>query len=168
MFFYVPDQGSQAPPSMVARAFVVNIAENALDRIGPRAIARQPNQFETGMLFQPAADRFRFMNPVIVANDINLAIAFPEGLPEVIQQFAEEGVVFLRPQDVISLPRGRIERAGQIVFLVLARSPDFKLRASEHPLVADLGEQIDVEFIGEQNQLVWPTVFDQQPNPCQP
>jgi hypothetical protein len=39
------------------------------------------------------------------------------------------------------------------------------LRAFEHPLVADLGEQIDVELIGEQNQLVWPPVFDQQTNP---
>ena len=52
---------------MVARAFVVNVAENALDRIGLRAIARQPNQFETGMLFQPAVNRFRLMNLVIVA-----------------------------------------------------------------------------------------------------
>ena len=41
------------------------------------------------------------MNSVIVANDINLAIAFPEDLLEVIQQLADEGVVFLRPQDVI-------------------------------------------------------------------
>src|SRR5262249_8468940 len=55
----------------------------------------------------PTVNRFRFMNSVIVANDINLAIAFPEDLLEVIQQLAEEGVVFLRPQDVISLPRGR-------------------------------------------------------------
>src|SRR5512145_2234881 len=125
---------------MVARAFVVNVAENALDWIGLRAITRQPNQFETGMLFQPALNRFRFMNPVIVANDINLAIAFPETLLKMIQQLAEEGVVFLRPQDVISLPRRRIERRSQIVFLILARGPDFKLRAFEHPLVADLGE----------------------------
>src|SRR5262249_30323220 len=152
---------------MVARAFVVDVPEDALDRIGLRAIARQPNQFESGMLFQPPVNRFRLMNPVIVTNDIILAIASPEGLPEVIQQLAEEGVVFLRPQDVISLPCGRIERRGQIVFLVLARGPDLKLRASEHPLVADLGEQIDVELIGEQNQIVWPLVFDQQTNPRQ-
>jgi hypothetical protein len=59
MFFHVPDQYSQTLPSMVARAFIVNIAENALDRIGLRAIARQPNQFETGMLFQPAVYRWR-------------------------------------------------------------------------------------------------------------
>jgi len=37
------------------------------------------------------------MNPVIVANDINLAISFPETLLKMIQQLAEEGVVFLRP-----------------------------------------------------------------------
>jgi hypothetical protein len=86
---------------MVACAFVVNVAENALNRIGPRAIARQPNQFETGMLFQPTVNRFRFMNSVIVTDDINLAIAFPEGLLEMIRQFAEQDVVFLRPQDVI-------------------------------------------------------------------
>src|SRR5215471_12935889 len=118
MFFHIPNQGSQAPPSMVARAFVMNIAENALDRIGSRAISRQPNQFETGMLFQPALDRLRLMNAVIVANDINLAIALPETLPEMIQQPAEQDVVFLRPQDVISLPCGQIERRSQIVFLV--------------------------------------------------
>src|SRR6516225_8846610 len=167
MFFHVTDQSSQAPPSMVARAFVVNVTENALDRIGLRAIARQPNQFEAGMLFQPALDRLRLMNAVIVANDVNLAIALPGTLPEMLQQPAEQDVVFLRPQDVISLPCGRIERRSQIVFLVLARSPDFKLRSFEHPLVADLGEQINVEFIGEQNQLVWPPVFDQQTNPRQ-
>src|SRR5215467_8789208 len=109
MFFHVPDQCSQTPPSMVGRAFVANVAENALDRIGPRAIARQPNQFETGMLFQPALNRLRLMNLVIVANDINLAIAFPETPLKMIQQLAEEGVIFLRPQDVIiiSLPRRR-------------------------------------------------------------
>src|SRR5262249_32676368 len=44
---------------------------------------------------------------------------------------------------------------------------DFKLRSFEHPLGADLGEEINVEFIGEQNQLVWPLVFDQQTNPRQ-
>src|SRR5215510_15218375 len=107
------------------------------------------------------------MNLVIVANDINLAIAFPETLLKVIQQLAEEDVVFLRPQDVRSLPGRRIERCSQIVLLILARGPDFKLRAFEHPLVADLGEEIDVEFIGEQNQLVWALVFDQQTNPRQ-
>src|SRR5215467_2239110 len=103
MFFHVPDQCSQTPPSMVGRAFVANVAENALDRIGLRAIARQPNQFETGMLFQPAVNCLRLMNLVIVANDINVAIALPAGLLKVIQQFAEKGVVFLRPQDVIGL-----------------------------------------------------------------
>ena len=97
MFFHVADQSSQAPPSIVACAFVVNVAENALNRIGPRAIARQPNQFETGMLFQLTVNRFRFMNSVIVTDDINLAIAFPEGLLKMIQQFAEQDVVFLRP-----------------------------------------------------------------------
>src|SRR5262249_26871691 len=107
MFFHVPDQSSQPPPSMVARALVVNVAENALDRIGPRAIAWQPNQFKTGMLFQPTVNRFRLMNLVIVANHINLAIAVPETLLKMIQQLAEEGDVFLRPQDVISLPHRR-------------------------------------------------------------
>src|ERR1700741_3999738 len=140
MFFHITDQSSQAPPSMVARAFVVNVAENALNRIGPRAIARQPNQFETGMLFQPTVNRFRFMNSVIVTDDINLAIAFPEGLLKMVQQFAEQDVVFLRPQDVIGLPGLRIERGSQIMFLVFAWGSDFKLRSFEHPLVADLGE----------------------------
>src|SRR5215470_1231423 len=139
MFFHVPDQGSQALPSMVARAFVVSIAENALDRIGPRAIARQPNQFETRMLFQPTVNCLRFMNLVIVADDINPAIAFPESLLKMIQQFAEEDIVFPRPQDVIDLPGRRIERCSQIMFLVFAWSSDFKLRSFEHPLVADLG-----------------------------
>src|SRR5215813_11491809 len=140
MFFHVPDQIPQTLASMVARAFVVNVSENALDRIGSRAIARQPNQFEAGMLFQPAVDRLRLMNLVIVANDVNLAIAFPGTLLKMIQQLAEQDVVFLRPQDVIGLPGRRIERGSQIVFLVLAWSPDFKLRSFEHPLVADLGE----------------------------
>src|SRR5215475_11793564 len=144
MFFHIPNQGSQAPPSMVARAFVMNIAENALDRIGSRAIARQPNQFETGMLYQPTVNRFRFMNLVIVTYDINLAIAFPERLLKMIQQFSEEDIVFPRSQDVISLPGLRIERCGQIMFLVFARGSDFKLRSLEHPLVADLGKQINV------------------------
>ena len=119
---------------MVARAFVVNVTENALDRIGLRAIAWQPNKFEAGMLFKPVINRLRFMNAVIVANDINLSIAFAAGLLEMVQQPAEQKIVFVRPQDVINPPRGRIERRGQIVFLILAWSPDFKLGAFEHPL----------------------------------
>src|SRR5262245_37575501 len=125
---------------MIARALVVNVAENALDGIGLRAIARQPNQFKTGMLFQPTVNRFRLMNLVIVADDINLAITFPETLLKMIQQLAEEGVVFVRPQDGISLPSRRIECRSQVALLILARGPDFKLRAFEHPLGADLGE----------------------------
>src|SRR5262245_50481940 len=105
MFFHVPDPGSQPPPRMVARALVVNVGENGLDRIRLRAIARQPNQFEPGMLSQPIVNRFRLMKLVLVANDIKLAIAFPEGLLKLIQPLAEEGVVLLRPQDVIRLPR---------------------------------------------------------------
>jgi len=58
------------------------------------------------------------------------------------------------------LSRRRVERRSQIALLILTRGPDFKLRASGRPLVADLGEQINVEFIGEQNQLVRPLVFD--------
>ena|SRR5215470_3857225 len=92
---------------MVARAFVVNIAEHALDRIGLRAIAWQPNKFEAGMHFKPVINRLRFMNAVIVANDINLSIAFAEGLLEMVQQPAEQKIVFVRPQDVINPPRGR-------------------------------------------------------------
>jgi hypothetical protein len=57
------------------------------------------------------------------------------------------------------LPGLRIERRSQIMFLVFARSSDFKLRSFEHSLVADLGKQINVQFVGEQNQLVWPLVF---------
>jgi hypothetical protein len=87
---------------MVARAFVVNIAENALDRIGPRAIARQPNQFEAGMLFQSTVNCPRFTNLEIVADDIDLAIAFPEGLLKMMVKFAHEYVnshrIFDNPQ----------------------------------------------------------------------
>jgi hypothetical protein len=125
---------------MVARAFVVNIAENAFDRIGPWAIARQPNQFEMGMLFQPTVNCLRFMKLVIVEDYINLAIAFLEGLLKMIQQFAEEDIVFLRSQDVIGLPGRRFERCSQIMFLVFAWGVDLKLRSFEHSLVAVLGE----------------------------
>src|SRR5262249_26242788 len=125
---------------MVACAFVVNIAENALDRIGPRAIARQPNQFETGMLFQPAVNRLRFMNLVIVTDDINPAIAFPEGLLKMVEQPAEEVVVLPRSQNIIDLAGRRIERCSQIMFLVFARGSDFKLRSFKDPLVADFGK----------------------------
>src|SRR5262245_12859198 len=119
-------------------------------------------------MFFPYTTLFRsFMNLVIVTDDINLAIAFPEGLMKMIQQLAEQDVVFPRPQDVIGLPGRRIERGSQIMFLVFAWSSDLKLRSFEHPLVADLGEQINVQFVGEQNQLVWPLVFEQQANPRQ-
>src|SRR5262245_4158205 len=101
------------------------------------------------------------MNLVIVSNDINLAIAVPAGLLKVIQQFAEKGVVFLRPQDVMGLPSRRIERRRRIALLILARGPNFKLSAFERPLPSRPWEQINVEFIGEQNQIVWPLVFDQ-------
>src|SRR5262245_53895309 len=107
MFFHVPNQSPQTLAKMVAHALVVNVAENALDRVGLRAIARQPNQFEAGMLFQPALDGLRLMNAVIVTNDINLAIAVPESLLDLSQQPAEQGVVFVRPQGVINPPRRR-------------------------------------------------------------
>jgi hypothetical protein len=78
------------------------------------------------------------MNLVIVANDINLAIALPAGLLKVIQQFAEKGVVFLRPQDLMGLPSRRIERRRQIALLILACGPNFKLRAFEPGAIPDV------------------------------
>jgi hypothetical protein len=121
MFFHVPDQSSQTLAKMVARAFVVNVAENALNRVSLRAIARQPDPFKARMLLQPAIDRLRFMDAVIVTNDINFAIAFPEGLIEMVQQLAEQDVVFVRSQGVINPPCHWIKRRGQLVFLILAR-----------------------------------------------
>jgi len=69
MLFDIPDQPIKARPPMIARAFIMNVAECPFDRIGLRAIARQPQHLKAWMSFEPALDGLGLMDFVIVRHD---------------------------------------------------------------------------------------------------
>src|SRR6266852_8878852 len=119
------------------------------------------------MSLQPLPDRFGLMDAVIVEHDVNPSVAFPKLRCERGQELANQDVVLAWPQDIIDLPSPRVEGPGQVVLLILARGRDFDLGALEHPLITDLGEQLDVEFVSKENQLGGPPLLDDLTNPRQ-
>src|SRR4029079_5707190 len=60
-----------------------------------------------------------------------------------------------------------IERPGQIILFIRARRPDLLLSAFLHPLIANLGQQADVEFISKQQELSGAKMLKKPANPCQ-
>ena len=87
---------------MIARTLIVHIPKGAFNRIGFGTIRWQPQQLQSGMFHQPLIDCFGFMNDVVVDHDINpIDLRFRVGLIQVVQQLAEQTVVFSFAQRVM-------------------------------------------------------------------
>jgi len=135
---------------VVARTFIMNITEGTLNRVGLRTVRRQEHKLKTWMAGDPLDNRFRRVDAIVVTHHIE-AREFSRRRPSVnqLQQVNEEPAVLAFCRDCQQFAREVVERACQIVFAVCPRRHDFDLRPLRHPLITDLGEQVNVEFVGE-------------------
>ena len=70
-------QRRQGTMAVIARDLVVQIAEDALDRIGFGTVARQPEQHKTRVAGQPAADVPSIVNTIVVHHHLHAPKARP-------------------------------------------------------------------------------------------
>jgi hypothetical protein len=113
MLFDIPDQPIKTLPPMIARAFVVNVAECPFDRICLRAIARQPQHLKSWMLCEPADDGSGLMDFVVVRHDEDALNLRAAKFGESHEQLSEQEIVFTFPDDIVNLPSPIVERTGQ-------------------------------------------------------
>src|SRR5215210_7879032 len=135
-------------PLMIARAFIMHIAKRSLNRVGFGAITWQPDDLESWMIPEPLLDHLRFMYSIVVRDEVNLAgrrkFALKRG-----EKVDHKEAVLARSCDVRDLTCQVIQGSGQIVLLILPWCHDLGLRCFKHPLIADLRQQVDVQFIIE-------------------
>jgi hypothetical protein len=67
----------------------------------------------------------------------------------------------------MNLTRPQVERPGQVLLPVLPWRWDFDLRALEHPLVTDFGEQMNVELIDPEEGFITAQALDGGASPCE-
>jgi hypothetical protein len=64
-------QIAEAFPCVIACAFVVDIAEDPLNRVGMWTVGRQPKQRKPGVVSQPLLDGFGLMNTVVIHDHVD-------------------------------------------------------------------------------------------------
>src|SRR5262249_47534104 len=99
------------------------------------------------MLLKPSLDGLRLMNLVIVQDQEDALDLRPADRFQRLKQLSKQRIVFLLSDDVMNLARPVVERSSQILLLILARRRDLDLCALDHPLIPDLRQQVNVEFI---------------------
>jgi hypothetical protein len=126
---------------VVARDLVVHIAEDALDRIGPWAVSRKPEQMETRLRGEPALHGSRLVDFVVIDGHID-AVVGTSGIAacQRLEQIPKELVGFARSAAVVYRSSPAIPGSGPVVLLVFAGREHFDLRASRHPWIAALGQ----------------------------
>ena len=155
----------QERPRMVARTFVMHIAERPLNGVSTWAIGGQPQQRKAGMMSQPLRDGFGFMNAIVVHNNGDARdLRGRIGLIEEAQKIPKERVGFAESQAREDVARGKVQGTCEILFGVRAWRHDFALAPFGHPSRADLGQQMDVQFIGKDQYLIRGSLFDMPPN----
>ena len=164
IFLHVPldvlYQITESFPLVIAGAFVMDIAEDPLNRIGTRTVRRQPEHLKTGVVCQPLFNGFRFMNTVVIGDHIdarNLSSRV-RGVQQG-QEFPKQPIVFTRPEAVEHLASGEMQRPSEIVLLIFSWRHDLGLRALRHPRCPDLGQEVDIEFIDKDHHLMRVQVF---------
>jgi putative transposase len=162
-------QIAEAFPCVVACAFVMDIAEDPLNRIGPWTVRREPEQLKTGVACQPLLDGLGFMHTVGIhdARDARDCWRWG-GAVQQRQEVTKQPVIFSRPKAIQHLASSEMQRPSEIVFLILPWRHDLFLRALQHPSHADFRQEVDIEFIRKDHHLMRPQVFVLKPNPSQP
>ena len=166
MLFHVFDQVPDAFAGVVARTFVRDIPTGACNRIGRRAIGRQLQQLEAGMGSQPLLDFLRFMEFGVVDHAPEVVKEWRgRGAIERVEEFQEEACLLAVPHTMGDLSGGDVQGARQIAFLVGAGRQHFDLFPFGHPLIAELGQQMNVQLVGKEQRSPCAPLFERASNP---
>ena len=137
---------------VITRALVMTIAKCSLDRVRFPTVARQPDYLEPRMVGEPLLNRLRFINPVVVCDEVNLRGGGELAVKRT-QQVDDQEAILAFSDDVRDLPRQEVERAGQVAFLIRSWCHDLSLSSTKHPLIADLGQQVNIQLIDKEKYL---------------
>src|SRR5713101_8756965 len=139
MLLYIPDQILEAVALVIAGTLVMDIAKGTLNRVRLRAVSREEQPLKAGVYSQPALDRLRLVNTVVVHahgdfSELRLGV---EPSP-MVQQRPEQRVGLARARAMDDPPALRLQRPSQIVFLILSGRHQLDRCALGHPLITDL------------------------------
>src|SRR5229473_970185 len=149
MLLYIPDQILEAVALVIAGTLVMDIAKGTLNRVRLRAVSREEQQLKAGVYSQPALDRLRLVNTVVVHAHVDFSdLRLGVQPSQMVQQRPEQRVGLARAHAMDDSSGGRLQCPGQVVFLILAGRYELDRLAFGHPLIADLGQQVNVEFVG--------------------
>lgn len=115
------------------------------------------------MLVEPRAGLLAVVNRVVVEyqmDHLRIRIGSSESIEQLDEQLAVLSIAFHADH----LFTSRVQRAGEIMFLVFARRDDQSLRAGQHVIQSDAWIEIDVHLIFPQRHFVIGQVFDQVTN----
>src|SRR4051812_13027214 len=133
-------QRRQGAMVVITRDLVVPIAKDPLDGIGFRAVARQPQQDQTRVVRQPAADVPGGVNAVVVRHPVPAPKARPGvGAMQGPKQIQKQAAVFLGSRTVPDAACAEVERGGQLAALILAGRDDLEALAAWGPRRPYLG-----------------------------
>src|SRR5262249_49123231 len=83
------------------------------------------------------------------------------------EQVQEQAMRLTPPYPMDDRPRAHIQGSRQVAFLVSPRGQDFHLGSFGHPLVADFGQQMDIQLVGKEQRCRGGQVFKHETDPGQ-
>ena len=169
MLFHMPldilPQIAETFPLMSPWTFVVDIAQDPLDGVGPRTVRREPEQRKTWRTGDPLVDGFRFMNAGVLHDNIDTRhLSSRVRAVQQRQEFPKQAILFTRAETIEYFASRQMQRASQGVLFIGARGHELCLRALEHPGCTALGQEMTIEFIRKHQDCMRLHVVRHKPN----
>jgi hypothetical protein len=143
-----------------ARALVMDIAEDPLNRIGSRTGRRSPEQRKTRMAGQPLLDGVGFMPTGVIYDNRDARRRWRwVGGGSQRQEVTKQPIVHARAEAIEQFASVERQRPSQIML---------RVRAWQHPSCPNLGQQMHSEFIRNDHHLMRLQVFVLEPKTGQP
>jgi hypothetical protein len=139
-----------------------------LKGVGTRTGRRHPQQGQPWVTGPPLGDGWGFMKTSVIDDDREVGHfgRWVRGLQPP-QERTQLSIVFPWAEPLQPLPRRRMERPSQRVWLVGAGRHHCVLRALRHPRGADLRQEVEVAGIRQHHHFVCPQGVVRQANPGQ-
>jgi hypothetical protein len=145
--------GSPLAP-MVTRAAVRYITERRLKRVGAGTIGRQQAPRHPRVGGQPLLHRLGLMDCSVIYDHVASPLPFRRiACIDTAEQVAEQRVGCAWLQAMVQRPRGECQGPSAGGLLVLAWGHDRELSPCGHPGTADVGPQVDSQFVSDDHGL---------------
>ena len=165
MLFDILDQVPDAVASVIARTFIVDIPEGPLNGIGLGTVGWEVKHLKAGMGSEPLLHFLGFMQFRVIDHDGELHKERDGVRPiESVEQLKKQPSLFTIPHTVGDHSGGDVQGARQVPLLIGARGHHLDLFPFGHPLLADLGEQIDIQLVSKEQCGPRAQLFNRQTN----